>query len=176
MSIGDSPDDRDVRPVPLGARTRDVARCFVEALGAYEIGRETLPLRAEKVTFVVDEFELWSSSASVSIRLGLRGLLWIVELLPLFVIGRLVRASKLPLTARIAYLEEVERSPRGLLSTAFMGLKIPFAALLFEEGAELAETGFDRATLATPRKLPVVLPVLSSVTSEATSSAARPHP
>jgi hypothetical protein len=154
MTIGDSVDDRDAPRVPFAPSTRAIVTAFVEAMGADDGpdgSREPAPLRAEKTTWIVDEVEQWSSSGSPSIRLGLRGLFWVVDLLPLFVLGLFSRASRLPLSERIAYYEAVEASPIGLLATALVGLKIPVVALLYEEGPELAETGFDRPSLMSLR-------------------------
>jgi hypothetical protein len=172
MAIGDSPEDRDAPCVPMGEGTRRLAVAFVEALGADDAPRGSaalvgvvepgalVPLRSEKVAWVVDELEQWTSCGSTSIRLGFRSLLWVLEFLPPFLVGRWSRASRLPLAERIAFFEAAESSRFGLLTGAMIGLKVPLVSLLYEEGEELHETGFDRETTSTPRR--ISLPMASA--------------
>jgi hypothetical protein len=178
MTIGDSPDDRDAPRVPLGEATRRLAVAFVEAVGADDAPRgrrgeeltgavepgAIVPLRADKVAWVVDELEHWTSAGSVSIRLGFRSLFWALEFLPPFLVGRWSRASRLPLAERVAFLEAAESSRFGLLTAAMIGLKVPLVSLLFEEGEELHDTGFDRATTVTPRRVALPLAPSGAVT------------
>lgn len=104
---------------------------------------------------VVPEFDDWVRHGSQMLRLALPALLWLIELMPLFVVGRFSRMSRLPLDARLHYLESLEAHPIGLFATAFMGVRTPILLLVWEEGDELRETGFDRETVSTPRKLPL---------------------
>lgn len=170
MATGDAPDDRDAPRIPLGEGTRRIVTAFVEAIGAddapqaFGSGAEhgaIVPLRSEKVAWIVDELEQWTSSGSASIRLGFRGLFWLMEFLPPVLVGRWSRASKLPLAERIEFLEAAESSRFGLLTSALIGLKVPLVSLLFEEGDELHDTGFDREATTTPRKVSLPLAATS---------------
>jgi hypothetical protein len=67
--------------------------------------------------------------------------------------------SRLPLRARLAYLEALESSRVGLLSMLLVAFKVPLCIPAFEEGAELAMTGFDRASTAARRGSPGLLAI-----------------
>ena len=136
--------------------TRRVLAAMTEALGADEEDEHGLvPLPEAVVTRVVLEYDAWISSASPTLPLALTLVATLIELLPLFLVGRFSRMSQLPLAERIDFLERVEGSSLGLLAAGFMGLKVGLVMLIYEQGAELHETGFDRESLRVRRKLPV---------------------
>jgi hypothetical protein len=92
---------------------------------------------------------------SADLRRGFNVLAFVMEWLPIFVIGKASRASALPLAQRLAYLEALESSRIGWLPMLLVAFKVPAAIPAFEEGAELAETGYDRPHTAARRKLPL---------------------
>jgi hypothetical protein len=140
----------------LSAGALGVARAFAEALLARgEMGSAVAP-EPELLERVVSEYDDWVHHAGPRMQLGLTALLYLVDFLPLFVMGSFSRMKNLPVARRVGYLERVEHSRVGLLATAFMGLKVPVAMLAYEVTEGLALTGIDRASLITPRRLPVL--------------------
>jgi hypothetical protein len=104
---------------------------------------------------VVDEYDAWLASCTPTLPIAMSLVVTVFEWLPIVVVGRLSRMSALPLAERIEYLEKCERGQVGLLVAGFMGLKIALTMLLYEKGADLHETGYDRPTLSSRRRLPV---------------------
>lgn len=92
------------------------------------------------------------------LRRGLNLVFVLVELLPLFLVGIPSRMSRLPIEKRIHYLETLEGSSIGLLSMLFIAVKVPLCMPAFEEGEELALTGFDRPSTVSRRSLPMESP------------------
>jgi hypothetical protein len=76
-----------------------------------------------------------------------------VEWLPIVILGDLSRASRLPLARRLAYLHRLEHAKIALIATLFVAFKLPLTMIAFEVGDELGSTGFDRATISTPRRV-----------------------
>jgi hypothetical protein len=93
--------------------------------------------------------------SSADLRRGFSVLAFLLEWLPLFVIGAPGRMSRLPLERRLAYLEALESSRIGLLSMLLVAFKVPLCIPAFEEGEELRMTGFDRESTTSRRRLPV---------------------
>jgi hypothetical protein len=89
--------------------------------------------------------------ASSDLRRGFFALSLLMELLPLFVLGTPRRMSRLPLARRVAYLEALEASRLSALPLLVVAFKVPLCVPAFEEGEELASTGFDRPTTAARR-------------------------
>ena len=92
--------------------------------------------------------------SSPDLRRGFALLSLALEWLPIFVVGAPGRMSRLPLDRRVAYLEALETSRVGWLSMLLVAFKVPLAIAAFEEGEELASTGFDRPTLSSRRARP----------------------
>jgi hypothetical protein len=143
----------------LSARTRRILYAFAEAMlcGEDETGA-LIPGPSEACSRGVDALSMAVAVSSSDLRRGYAVLLTLLDLLPLFVIGTPGRMSRLPLDRRVAYLEALEASRVGLLAMLFVAIKVPLCIPLFEEGEELALTGFDRPSTASRRALPV-LPV-----------------
>ncbi len=95
------------------------------------------------------------------LRRGYNLLFVVLEFLPLFLIGVPRRMSRLPLKQRIDYFEALEASSIGLLSMLLIAVKVPLCMPAFEEGEELALTGFDRPSTVSRRSLTVISPVTS---------------
>lgn len=154
---GDRGSDRDWGRHAFGPHSRRVALALVEAMLCSEddTGR-LLPPPAEHCLCVVEGVDLSIGAASRQARRSWWLGLWLVELLPLLIIGRPRRMSGLPLARRLHYLEQLEASRFGLLAALLGGLKVSICIHAFEEPHELAATGFDRPTLSSRRRLSVV--------------------
>ncbi len=114
----------------------------------------------ELIDRVVDEFDLLVGAGSSDLARGFRALAWVIEWLPIFMIGAFSRASRLPLARRVLYLESIEHAKIALLATLFVAFKLPVTMIAFEVGPELRLTGFDRETVSTPRLTSPALKVI----------------
>lgn len=101
----------------------------------------------------VDAVDDSTGRASADLRRGFGFLCVLMEWLPLFVIGVPSRMTRLPLDARVRYLEALEASRIGFLAMLLVAFKVPLCIPAFEEGEELAATGFDRPHAGARRKL-----------------------
>lgn len=117
-------------------------------------GGVTVAPPAAECERLVGAFALWVASGSDNVRTGFRLFLFLLEVLPPFVVGRASRMTRLPLAERVAYLEALETSRFGLLATLLVAVKLPLCALAYEGGEALARTGFDRRGLEA-RRLPI---------------------
>jgi hypothetical protein len=134
---------------------RDVTTAFVEAVLADEDARgELVPGSAEACARATRWMDQALAGGSPDLRRGFFVLFVLMEWLPVVLIGAASRMSRLPLARRITYLETLERGRFSLLSVLFVAFKIPLGIPAFEEGDELASTGFDRPTLSARRRLP----------------------
>lgn len=151
------PDDRlDWPGAGLSPRSRRVAWAVAEALLCDEDDRgDLVPASPETCDRAVAALDLSIGRSSADVRRGFAALSLVMELLPIFVIGAFARMSRLPLDRRLAYLEALEGSRIGLLSMLLIAFKVPLCIPAFEEGEDLLSTGFDRATTASRRRLPV---------------------
>lgn len=106
------------------------------------------------------------------LRRGYNFVLVLLELLPLFVLGTPSRMSRLPLEQRVAYFEALEASNNGLLAMMLIAIKVPLCMPAFEEGDELALTGFDRPSTTSRRRLDTISTKLSVNSKELHSTPA----
>jgi hypothetical protein len=152
MIEGESANSQDWgRRVFSPARRRSLY-ALVEALFSSEDAQGTLvPARPELAARVTDEFDLLIGAGSTDLRRGFVLLAWLIDWLPFFFLGVFSRASRLPLTRRLAYLDRLEHAKIGLVATLLVAFKIPLTILAFEQRPELGLTGFDRETLSTRR-------------------------
>jgi hypothetical protein len=154
---GDRGSDRDWGRRAFGPRSRRVAIALVEAmLCSEDESGQLIPAPAEHCRSVVEGVDVSIGAASRQARRSWRLGLWLVELLPLLIIGRPRRMSSLSLARRLHYLEQLEASRFGLLAALLGGLKVTICIHAFEAPHELAATGFDRPTLSSRHKLSVV--------------------
>ncbi len=141
----------------LLAFQRRVASAVMEAVLADEDEHgELVPGSPEACARGVRWLDDALGRSSADVRRGFVVLSILMEWLPLFVISTPARASRLPLARRIAYLEALEASRVGLFSMLLVAFKVPMCIPAFEEGEELASTGFDRPTISARRRLPQV--------------------
>jgi hypothetical protein len=132
------------------ARRRSIA-ALAEAMFSDENETGLVPAPAVLAERVADEFDLLVGAGSGDLRRGFGLLAFIVEWLPLFLMGELSRASRLSLARRLTYLHRLEHAKIGLLATLFVAFKLPLTMIAFELAPELGLTGFDRTTISTPR-------------------------
>jgi hypothetical protein len=144
--------DRDWGRRAFGPRQRRAIAALAEALFSNESAEGLVPAPAALAERVADEFDLLVGAGSADLRRGFRALAFLVEWLPILILGELARASRLPLARRLAYLHRLEHAKFALLATLFVAFKLPLTMIAFEVGDELGSTGFDRATISTPRK------------------------
>lgn len=147
----------------LSVRSRRILVATAEALLCdEEEGGALVKPSPEVCSRAVESLSEAVASSSSDLRRGYAVLTFALEVLPLFVIGAPARMSRLPLERRVAYLNALETSRIGLLSMLLIAIKIPLLIPAFEEGAELAMTGFDRPSLQSRRVLPVAEPPRAS--------------
>lgn len=155
-----APDERRRGPASAGEWGRQglprplrrIAQAAAEGFLSDRDGSDGLaPPDAARCRSVVDDFSRTIGAASLPVRWGIGGLLLAVEVLPVAVVRRLRRMSRLPLADRVRYLKALEEHDRGLLATLLVGLKIPMTLSAFERGEGLRMTGFDRASVSATR-------------------------
>jgi hypothetical protein len=144
---------RDAGRRAFGPKRLRTIAAVAEVLLSDETEEGLMAPPPELVGRITDEMDLWIGAGSVDLRRGYRFITWLIEWLPLLVIGVFARASRLPLGRRLAYLMRLEHARLALLSSLVMGFKLPITMLAYELDAELRVTGFDRATVSTPRTL-----------------------
>jgi hypothetical protein len=149
-------DDRDWGRRALSPARKKSIGALAEAILSTEDEEGLKPARPELVARAVDELDLLVGAGSRDLHRGYRLLAWLVEWLPLLIIGAFSRASRLPLARRLAYLEALDRSRLPLVPTLLVVFKLPLTMITFEVDPELRLTGFDRPTLSSRRVLPVV--------------------
>ncbi len=108
---------------------------------------------AQWVRQIVEQYDLSIGHASLTVRLGMKVILTLVEWLPVVFLRRWSRFTRLPLAERLAYLERFEAHPHGLVASVSYALKVPLLIPAFEEGEALAMTGFDRESIVSARRL-----------------------
>lgn len=149
-------DDRlDWRRRGLSPRSRRVMLAIAEAMLADDEAGELAPGSAEACARGVERLDLAVGASSADLRRGFGVLTFVVQLLPVFLIGVFARMTSLSLERRIAYLEALESSRVGLLAMLFVALKVPLCIPAFEDPVLLASTGFDRPSTTSRRRLAV---------------------
>jgi hypothetical protein len=152
-------DYRDVPSAPpwgrrgLDAGTRRIARSALEAILCDEQNGQIVAPAPDWVDRVLDDYDLSVGNAGPQVRLGLRALWRALEWLPLG--SKIGRMSALSLPDRVAFLDGVEHHRFAAVTMIFIALKVPSTLSAFEEGEPLRETGFDRPTTSSRRRLPV---------------------
>jgi hypothetical protein len=139
----------------LSLRAERVAAAVVEAVLCDEDDEGRLvPPDAETCARSVAILADMVGRGSSDLRRGFGVLSLLMEWLPIVVLGVPSRMSALPLDRRLAYLEALESSRIGWFPMLLVAFKVPLCIPGFEEGKELADTGFDRPTTVARRKLP----------------------
>ena len=147
----------------LSPRALQVVRAATAAMLCDEDDQGRLqPARADICENAVGEFDHAVGRGSADLRRGYALLTFLLEWLPLFLIGAPSRMSRLPLDRRVAYLEALEASSVGLLVMLYVAFKVPLCIPAFEHEDELSQTGFDRPHTAARRRLATVAATASS--------------
>lgn len=161
----------------LTDRSRRVAYAVIEAIMSDEDDEGRLvPGRPEVCARSVAWLDDSLGRSSPDLRRGFAVLAFLMEWLPLFVIGAASRTSNLPLDRRLAYLEALESSRIGWLPMLLVSFKVPLALPAFEEPEELARTGFDRPSLVARRKLAVTMGAPERVPQTPAAQRIEPQP
>jgi hypothetical protein len=143
----------------FSARSRRVVQAFAEALLADEDEEGNLvPPRPALCARALAELDHAVGRSSSDLRRGFGVLTFVLEWLPLFILGEFSRMSTLPLDKRIAYLEALETSKVGWFPLLVVAIKVPLTIPAFEQEELLRETGFDRPDTAAKRVLPLAAP------------------
>lgn len=151
-----TPDRLDWPNHGLSRRARRIVHAYAEAMFADEDDRgEIVPATPEVCERAVSWLDHSVGRASSDLRRGFNVLAWLLELGPIIVIRAFSRMSRLPVARRIHYLETLEKSRIGLFAMLLLAFKVPMGIAVFEEGEELASTGFDRPSTTARRRLPV---------------------
>lgn len=129
---------------------------FIEALLADETAEGLVPPTEARRDEIVADMDDWLAHVSPTLPLGFRAILWLVDFLPLFIIGAFSRMRSLDLPTRVHFLERLELAKLGLLATAVTALKVPLCIVAYETGDELRDTGFDRGSFTERRRLPTL--------------------
>ena len=151
---GSDGDRLDWPRLGLSARSRRV--CLAEAsalLSDEDAAGRIVPAGAELCERTVGALDHAIGRSSGDVRRGFAVLTFLLEILPWVLLGTFSRMSRLSIERRVAYFEALETSPNGLCSMLFVAFKVPLCITAFEEGDELASTGFDRPSTASRRRL-----------------------
>lgn len=155
QDAGQSEDRLDWPRRGLSRRSRRVCVAVTEALLSDEDEAGTIvPASPALCERTVGAFDRAVGNSSGDLRRGFAVLTFVIEILPPLLIGSFSRMSRLPIARRVAYLEALEASPFGLFAMLFVAFKVPLCIPAFEEGEELASTGFDRPSTVSRRRLP----------------------
>jgi hypothetical protein len=153
--VADDPARLDWNRPGLSARSRRIMLAAAEAMYSDEDARGRVTVAGSVVCErAVDGLDRLVGSASEVIRHGFAVFTFVMQVLPLFVIGRFARMTDLPLDERVRYLESLEHSRLGFIAMLFVAVKVPMTICAFEEGDELGSTGFDRPDTVARRKRP----------------------
>jgi hypothetical protein len=161
MSSGGVPSSRDWGRRAFSPKRRRSIAAVAEAILSDEDDQGQVVAPPREITDrVADELDLLIGAGSSDLSRGFRILAWLIEWLPLVMIGAFSRASRLPLARRVRYLEELEHAKIALLATLLVAFRLPIIMIAFEVDPLLRLTGFDRETIATPRLTGPVLKVI----------------
>ena len=138
----------------LSPRAQGVARAITEAmLSDEDAGGQLVPGSPAACARAVAWLDDSLGRSSPDLRRGFAFVSFVIDWLPLFVIATPTRMTRLPLARRVAYLEALESSRIGWLPMLLVAFKVPLSMAAFEDGEELASTGFDRPSTVSRRKL-----------------------
>lgn len=154
-SLADVPSARDWERPGLSDGGRNVARAAIEAMLTDDEGGKLVPPGEAWVARVVRSYDLSIGVSSVQVRFGVRLLVFLLEWLPVLVLGAWSRMSRLALRERIAYLEALEEHAFAPFTMLLVATKVPMLMSAFESGEALRLTGFDREDTVVRRRLPV---------------------
>jgi hypothetical protein len=136
------PATRDWQRVTFGPFARRAILSVAEAL----FTDDTLAIdEGAKARFdwLVLDADAMISNGSRQLRAGMRMSILLLELLPLFVVGRFARCSSLPLATRVLYLQRLEAGPITQLALLVVLWKSLLTILYFEHPEAAPHLGHD---------------------------------
>jgi hypothetical protein len=128
--------DRVLGTGGLGRAGRASLRAFAEALFS-EAGR---PPPADRLDWLVDDFDDFLRQGGARARLGFKALLLVVSVVAPVTVWRLLPLRALPLATRIEALERFERTPAGL---AIYALKALVCLVYYEHPDAARSIGYE---------------------------------
>jgi hypothetical protein len=135
------PGTRDWTRRTFGPGARVVLRSFGEA---FFVDPQTPDAGSgERLDWLVADVDDFVSHATTQLRTLFRIALVVLEIAPLFVIGRWSRASRLPLAERAAYLGRLERSKVAQLAALVVLWKTLLTIVWFEHPESAPAIGHD---------------------------------
>lgn len=164
------PATRDWERTTFGPFGRRVLRAIAESFFTDpHVDDARAPARFD---WLVDDVDDFLSQASPSLRTGSRIALVLLEHLPLFLIGKLSRASSLSLEDRTRYLEKVEASNVPYVALLCVMFKTLMTVLYFEHPEAAPLLGHDGRherfrRVSQTRALPVAQPIAQPVAQPA---------
>lgn len=132
----------------IGLRPATLAVGRALAATMFDPGTGT-PVPEERLAWLSRELDDYALRAGPRTANGLSLIFLALQLLPLFVIGKLSRFTRLALADRTRYLERIERS--RLLSPLIATTKIVLALLYFEHPDALKEAGVNVGCMHPPK-------------------------
>lgn len=133
--------------IGLSHRSLAIGRALAATL--FDTGSGT-PVPDERLQWLSTELRDYSVRAGARTANGLTIIFLVLQLLPLFVIGKLSRFTRLAPADRTRYLQRVEGS--RLLCPLVATTKIVLALLYFEHPDALKEAGVSVACMHPPRE------------------------
>lgn len=124
---------------PLGRWFLSLARTFATTL--FDDGRA---IPEDRLDWLIADFADFTAHTGMKTRMGLRGTLFLLQILPLFFIGVPLLMTWLSPAQRLRYLAKVEESRVSFIVTS---VKAPLTILYFEHPDVLPRTGYDGESL-----------------------------
>jgi hypothetical protein len=142
------PVTRDFERTTFGPFARRAIRGAAEAFFTDPDAPADLPDLAgggadARMEWLVADADDMVSHGSAQLQTGLRIAITVLELLPIFVIGRLSLASNLSLEERVRFLRKVETGPLTFLALLVVAWKTLLTVLYFEHPEAAPLLGYD---------------------------------
>ena len=96
-----------------------------------------------RMAWLVEDADDMVSHGSTQLQTGLRIAIVVLELLPIFVVGRLALASSLTLDERVHFLRKIETGPITFLALLVVAWKTLLTVLYFEHPEAAPRMGYD---------------------------------
>jgi hypothetical protein len=136
------PQTRDWQRTTFGPYGKRVLRALAEAFFTDPDDPSDRGLE-KRFSWLVDDVDDFLSQASPALRYGSRIALMLVDLLPLFFIGRFARSTSLPLEERERYLAKLEATSFPRVSVLVVMFKTLMTVLYFEHPEAAPHLGYD---------------------------------
>lgn len=137
-----APTTRDWQRTTFGPFARRTIAALAEAMFTHPDDPPDAGARA-RFEWLAGDADAYVSNASALMRIGFWCMLLVLELLPLFVVGRLSRCSSLRLEVRVRYLEKLDRGRVVFLALFVTVWKTLLTILYFEHPEAAPMLGYD---------------------------------